>query len=234
MINAYEPRLDSDYDNPAIADRLLMAPATNELQTLIEERGMTRQRRIYDQIDNTAIEVPNLYPTDFRELGGNYQLLLAKSYYGEHRWSERTGYQIDVARETFIDQDLLQQHISVSIETPLLLRARLKSRHSSSKEYQVFVLYDKSRHGSASVVGAYCQCKAGSRTTDLCAHAMCIVWYYGYAAQLEHIATPGEFLQQHFPQGIPQGDDDETDHESDEYELDDDVSDDNENHSVHD
>ncbi|VDI42280.1 Hypothetical predicted protein [Mytilus galloprovincialis] len=59
---------------------------------------------------------------------------------------------------------------------------KLQSRHISSKCYRVWVKYD-----DISVVGWYCQCKAGSRVVGTCSHVTALIWYLGIGKYTDNI-----------------------------------------------
>ena len=67
---------------------------------------------------------------------------------------------------------------------PVLIRARIQSRHSNQSKYLVYVLYDKIE---AQNIYYICQCKSGNRTVGCCSHVATIIWYLGYARHQENI-----------------------------------------------
>ena len=61
----------------------------------------------------------------------------------------------------------------------------------------VYILAERCGEGSDSIICNYCTCRNGARTVGCCAHVIIIIWYLGYAenleggihAQFEHLDT---------------------------------------------
>ncbi|KAL1497411.1 hypothetical protein ABEB36_008388 [Hypothenemus hampei] len=77
---------------------------------------------------------------------GVYHLKQASSYTREH-----------MSDELYVHQEELD-----------ILRVKLQSRHTSSKQYQLWIRYEKDSFDP--IRGWYCQCKNGARTVGCCAH----------------------------------------------------------------
>ena len=58
-----------------------------------------------------------------------------------------------------------------------VLKAQIRSRHTSSKTYNLWVKYTQ---GLNLISGWYCGCRSGARTLGCCAHAATVLWYLGY------------------------------------------------------
>lgn len=52
-------------------------------------------------------------------------------------------------------------------EEQVIVRVRLQSRHTSAKQYQLWIQYES---GFDPIKGRYCQCKNGARVVGCCAH----------------------------------------------------------------
>jgi len=91
---------------------------------------------------------------------GIYQLKQASSYAREHM-SDEGNYVLYVHQE---ESDIL--------------RVKLQSRHTSSKQYQLWIRYE--RDSFDPIRGWYYQCKNGARTVGCCAHIASVLWYLGY------------------------------------------------------
>ncbi|VVC90380.1 unnamed protein product [Leptidea sinapis] len=76
---------------------------------------------------------------------------------------------------------------------PMLLRAKIKSRHSSGKTYFVFIVTERGNRGGEAIISYYCNCIVGLRTVGCCSHVMSIIWYLGYARH-EGVTRPANFL----------------------------------------
>jgi len=67
-----------------------------------------------------------------------------------------------------------------------IIRVKLQSRHTSSKQYQLWIRYEKDSFDP--IKGWFCQCKNGARTVGCCAHIASVLWYLGYYRHL--LSTP--------------------------------------------
>ena len=79
---------------------------------------------------------------------GSYQLKQSLSYIAEH---------LNETGEYYIETCIEETHTNI-------IRARIQSRHISSKKYLIFIQYDEGLNGLEAIIGYYCVCKAGSRT----------------------------------------------------------------------
>lgn len=205
QVNAFEPRFATDQDDVNVATNILIRMnQPNTLQTVIETNSLCRARGATFQ----AIDMPNhlsqltlMTQEDLKQLAGPYIRSLAPSYYADHLDQEH-GIKIEVRKEG-LSQSLFQ---SLNVLDPLLIRARLKSRHSGHQDYQAFILFDKSFDGFASVKGWYCQCLSGARTTLMCAHSFVVTWYLCYGRHQGVIRKPAQFLDGHFDLDVLQDD----------------------------
>lgn len=107
-------------------------------------------------------DFPRLTLDDLHKITiGVYQLKQASSYAREHM-SDEGNYVLYVYQE---ESDIL--------------RVKLQSRHTSSKQYQLWIRYE--RDSFDPIRGWYCQCKNGARTLGCCAHCIAsALWYLGY------------------------------------------------------
>ena len=90
---------------------------------------------------------------------------------------------------------------------PTIIRVDVRSRHSESVTYRVYV----DEPGSDRVEGIkryYCECKNGARTRGCCAHVATIVYYLSYARWLPETPRPADFLTDLF---VPEESDSESD-----------------------
>ena len=156
---------------------------------------MTRKPSAAEAFDFNVI--PQLDAYDMRQLSGSYQMRLAMSYLDMQGWDSDDP-PISRIKSTIVkDSDF--SAVNLAVGQPLLVKARVKSRHTKTTVYQVFILYDLNKEDDDVVVQTYCQCKAGARTTDCCAHALMVIWYLSMGRFFEDVQTPGAFLKAHMP-----------------------------------
>ncbi|VVD00301.1 unnamed protein product [Leptidea sinapis] len=114
---------------------------------------------------------------------GTYQIKQARSYVGEH-FRFHSIYTLEVSR----DQIPGLQGIN-----PMLLQAKIKSRHCSGKTYFVFIVTEVGNLGREAIISYYCNCIVELGTVGCCSHVMSIIWYLGYARH-EGVTRPANFL----------------------------------------
>ena len=107
-----------------------------------------------------------------------YQLKQARSYTQEH-----------LSADGSFD-------ISVHRHDDSLLRAKIQSRHVSSKQYCLWISYDI--NAQPAITGWYCQCKVGARTIGCCAHIAAVLWYLGYQRHVPGTPSLPTDHSQHF------------------------------------
>nr|XP_034194639.1 uncharacterized protein LOC117610900 [Osmia lignaria] len=205
ITNLFEPRLYSDGDDENIAERILAVQSKeNELMKLVTEMGLVKKPSNFKSLTETREmnDVPELNSMELKKLAGNYCLNLAKSYFFDHLWGAGSDFKVSVAKEAAVVRSEFTDR-GILVRDPLLIKGRVQSRHSNGKSYASFVLYDKSVRGFESIRGYFCQCKTGARTTDPCAHSLCIIWYLSYGRYDTDLKQPAAFLNLHFPKGKP-------------------------------
>lgn len=163
ILNAFHPtRINSDEDDNIIAQRMLdLVKKPNHLQKTVEENGWARKKAIWRPLSESDLsDFPQLTWEELRNLTlGIYQLKQSRSYTQEH--ISQTGmYSLYVHRE------------DVSV-----IRIQLRSRHTSSKIYNMWI-----RTAISPMINIewYCQCKVGARVVGCCAHVASVLWYLGY------------------------------------------------------
>lgn len=204
--NAYGTRIEETPTLRAAVELVRQpAPQQNVLQRVEADFRLDKARATWTSLSLENDDAfPHLnYPIDFRKLGGPYVLELAKSYIADSLWGG------DFELELHNHEDAIDwTRYGIQITTPLLVRARIQSRHQNSTRYRCYVLCDLSIDGSSAIKGYYCHCKAGARTNGACAHTMAIMWFLGYARHLETIQSKSDFLYYHLPR-LPIADEDE-------------------------
>lgn len=139
----------------------MLASKGNELLDRVVEERLDRRISAWKRMDaqNVVEEFPTLSEDELTNITlGVYQLKLARSYTCEH-----------------LDEDG-EYIIMLNDDIEDILRAKIQSRHTSSKSYLLWIEY-----GPAIIKGWYCQCRAGARVVGACAHVSSVLWYLGYA-----------------------------------------------------
>jgi len=115
----------------------------NDLQKKVEDKRWLRKTTIWEKMEATSIrDFPRLTLEDLHRITiGIYQIKQAASYTRKHM-AENGNYVLYVHKQ---EADIL--------------RVKLQSRHTSSKQYQLWIRYEK--NGSDPIKGWYCQCKTG-------------------------------------------------------------------------
>lgn len=166
ICNKYYPPLSSpqqiEEDNNIATKMLQQHQKTNDLKSLVEEKGLHRKIKVWKRVDECDIDnFPRLSDEQLSELTlGVYQIRLSSSYIQEHL-------------EGNCD-------IHIHVDEPCLLSVKMQSRHVSSKKYMLWIRY------SDSVIDAwYCQCRAGARVVGMCSHLAAVIWYLSSARYMD-------------------------------------------------
>lgn len=169
LCNAYKPprKQAASADDQIIAQRMLaLSKKENTLQKRVESNGWNRKTVIWEELVAESLEdFPQLTMEDLRRVTiGVYQLKQAASYTREHLTDE--------------GDYILYSHK----EEADIVRVRIQSRHTSAKQYQLWIQYE---NGFDPIKGWYCQCKNGARTVGCCAHIASVLWYLGFYRHLD-------------------------------------------------
>ena len=163
ILNAFHPaRIKNLEDDNIIAQRMLdLVKMANCLQRTVEENGWARKRAIWTLVsESELLDFPRFTWDELRSLTiGIYQLKQSRSYTHEYL-NQRGLYSLYVHRED-----------------PSVIRLQLRSRHTSSKVYNLWI---KTGAGRSPNIDWYCQCKVGARVVGCCAHVASVLWYLGY------------------------------------------------------
>lgn len=158
----------------------------NTIADLVSELNLNRRSAIFSPIDGTTMQFPRLSMDELILFAcGTYQIRQARSYVGEH-FRFHGIYTLEVSRD---------QIPRLEGTNPLLLRAKIKSRHSSGKTYFVFIVIERNMNGREAITSYCCNCIVGLRTVGCCSHVMSILWYLGYARH-EGTTRPAPFLDE--------------------------------------
>lgn len=178
----------------------------NDLARLVKsELRCTNNRNIanvFAPTDRSSLQFPLILETDFELISlGRYQIDQARKYLFDNENAD-FNLNLHIADATNVN---ISKYVS-GISDPQLVRGNLKSRHSNSKKYYVYILLDRSliEQGISAIKGYYCDCKNGTRTAGCCSHVMCLLWFLGFAQHnLENLKKVGQRLDQFFENAFP-------------------------------
>ena len=163
LCNAFRPPLVTSSESDGILAKRMMvlAKSSNTLQGKVFKHSWDKKRVIWKKINDSNLEdFPELTENELRDLTmGIYQLKQAESYTDEH----------------FDDNGLYE--IMTHKEEDNIIKAQIRSRHTSSKTYTLWIEYNQ---GLNPITGWYCGCRSGARTVGCCAHIASVLWYLGY------------------------------------------------------
>lgn len=135
-------------ENPDNADEIAQIATTrlnlpNYLGQFVQNYNLNRRRVLFRNIDANLPALNTFPQLNINELKlislGPYQVKHARSYYGEHI-RDRGIYEIEISPEIEFSEELVM-HIGGN--HPVLLRGRIKSSHTSRREYYTYIVYDE-------------------------------------------------------------------------------------------
>jgi len=193
ILNVFHPNIIPRDGFEKATSMLAKVDKRNTLATLVADENLNRKSVAFMSIDGASeeeLEFPQLTEADLRSITqGDYHLRLARSYYAEHVKANGV-YEVQVAKHI----GPIPISYGLSVGTPVLIRGKIQSRHTSSKQYFVYILLDLDELGVDSVSSYTCSCPQGLRTVGCCAHVATVLWYLGYARHLPEISIPAEYL----------------------------------------
>jgi hypothetical protein len=169
LMNAYRKPIVTDNENSLnIARKMKTTHDSREMNKLKGHIDtLTVSKKSFENIDNpnSLQDFPRI--DDIKDIEshitlGPYQINQAKSYIAEHL------------------KEGGQYEIGIHKHSQGLLRAKIQSRHTSSKQYHTWIRYDPDGIGATAVLEWYCSCKAGARTVGCCAHVASVVCYLSH------------------------------------------------------
>lgn len=183
IMNCFQdPYTDSPYTNAFIDIININIGRPNLLAEYVDNNHLNRQRAIFSRLVADSPEV-----TDFPRLTmedlilfaiGTYHVKIARSFCSQHL--RRTGvYEIELYR-----------HPEPMNENNTLLRCKINSRHTTSKTYYTYILYNPVAEGRNAIIGYCCTCIQGRRTLGSCAHVVSVLYYLGWARHLDVFDHP--------------------------------------------
>ncbi|CAF1406262.1 unnamed protein product [Didymodactylos carnosus] len=161
VLNAYRPRTTESVD-PQAQKTLAMsteqrAAMQNDLKKRVES-GKLSSKSNWEKINEADFDFPLLDLDDLCSLFFRvYQLKQSRSYTAEH-----------------LDDDG-NYYIEIKPYEHSLIRCAIRTRHSHSTKYYVWVEYSL-RDTSEPTKCRHLKFKSGERTVGCCAHVACIIW----------------------------------------------------------
>ncbi|XP_055997806.1 uncharacterized protein LOC125683246 [Ostrea edulis] len=156
LSNRFSPPLNksTEEDEAEAVKMLYLSKQVNNLKQTVEENCLNRRSIQWQAVHECDIQnFPTLDEEQLRDLTcGTYQLKLSRSYIQEH---------IEGECDIFFHKD-----------NERLLKVKIQSRHTSSKQYFVWIEYSE-----CTVNAWYCTCRAGARVVGRCSHIAAIIWY---------------------------------------------------------
>jgi len=121
---------------------------------------------------------------------------MAASYYQDHS-NEDGDFEFEVATE---ESNINYQHYNIQVEhsNSILLKVRLRSRHSNNVKYFTYVLVDKQKQNIQAIIGHTCTCKIDKRVVGCCSHIATIIWYFSLAGHEIYLLLPAHYLNTYF------------------------------------
>ncbi len=153
-------------------------------------------------------DFPKLSETDlYRVASGTYQFKRSKSYYAEHLNENKGRFEIQVCK--YIGQFHLHSY-GIACDDLMLIRGRIHSRFRNQTKYLLYILIDRVKIGTESIVEYCCHCKSRQRTVGTCAHIMTVLWYLDYGRHLAEIKAPAALLEEFYAGVLPDRTDEDT------------------------
>lgn len=150
--------------------------------TLIDCQTFQKEIKNFTLIDIEHFEFPLIAEADLKYISlGTYQIKQAKRYTIEHTKSFTEIFECFECPEHILHNHFHSLIEENSILMPVLVVARLSSRHKSRANYRTFVLADNGKAGVDAISAYHCNCVNGLRTVGCCAHIMCMIRFLCHA-----------------------------------------------------
>lgn len=185
----FSPSVVTELEKDIAYTMLERSNQPNLLQILIKTENLNARHSNFESIEDSQIDFSRFDLNDlYRYVCGSYQIRMASRYYFDHLSYDGDFY-FQIAKET-ANIDFRKYGIDLDMNNSLLLKTRIRSRHSNSVKYYVYVLLDTRLFGLQSIVGHSCGCKIGNRVNGCCSHITMIIWFFSYA-RFRNINKPG-------------------------------------------
>ena len=191
LINKFFKRLFSDTDVAIVENMKKKINTKNELQDIVKKDKL-HKKSLFVAINSDDIDDFPIYDELYIQTNitlGSYQLKQARGYIGEFFTNEKIEIRINKT--------------SLNYQDTKILFALIRSRHSKSTLYKVYIRYIPNTRDDSSIQSWFCTCKSGSRTVGCCSHISAIIWYFACGKYLSNITNPGSrLLESIFPSVI--------------------------------
>lgn len=185
----FKPSQPKELEKQIAYSMLERSMQKNLLQIVIKEEKLNARHSKFESIESLEVQFPRLTLDDLHLYTcGCYQIRMANRYFADHQ-NSNGDFLCTIAKET-AKIDYRKYGIDVDFQNSLLLKAQIRSRHSNSVKYYVYVLLKKTLLGLESIIGHSCGCKVGNRVNGCCSHVTLLIWYFGYGRYRE-IKNPG-------------------------------------------
>lgn len=185
LINMFFATLIPDKESGEEIVRKMMEranQANSVFHTLIDNNTFQKEIKKFSLIDIENFEFPLIAEEDLKYIAlGTYQIKQAKRYTIEHTHSFTEIFECFECPQHILHNHFHAIIAELSILMPVLVVARLSSRHKSKANYRPFVLADNSKSGAEAICAYHCDCVNGLRTVGCCAHIMCIIQFLCHA-----------------------------------------------------
>lgn len=206
LINKYFKSIESnEHDADDIAREMLDRKLDlNKFAKIIQQTQFQSQIKHFVEVNLPGLNLPIFDKDDFRKITlGSYQIKQILPYCVEVL--ERDGqFFIYSCPNTIIVsyfEKILQEK---NVNEPSLLLTKMYSRHSKRRKYSIYVLFDKSKIGSSSIIEYCCECRHGLRKIGCCGHIIAFVAYVTYfhhnPREIKKVAS---FMNNYFVPIIP-------------------------------
>lgn len=174
---------------------LLLKDVPNEVWQVIKTNTFNKVMKTFQLCEDVSF-FPMLTLNDLEDIAlGTYQIKMANSYYAEHMKEENSFVIYVLPRENI---NKFFHHLLSNESQPHLVLTKIKSRFTSRKKHETYILIDGKLQGSDSIKGYCCSCKNGLRTVGCCSHVMLTIWYFCYAKPNNKARPIANFLNNIF------------------------------------
>ena len=231
ILNCQHVPILTDVDLPIdVAESMLSRKDNpNRLGEMLDELRLWRKRAGWSQMSTEAYsdDIPKLDEISLMQLSlGSYQMSLVNSYWEDN--ANPDGYNtLEVSQES-VNHDFSKYGIQGNTANFILIRGRLRSRHTSSAKHMYFILLDKSKQGIEAFIEWCCSCKSGRRTISPCAHITTMIWWITHGRHEMVQRCPAAYLLDIVDSLSDNGNINDSDSDADEQVADDNESDDDE------
>lgn len=224
LINKYFHKViaDEGFEDRTANSMLANMNLPNILHPIVTGDLMNQNYKNFIRIDEHDFIFPQITQDELLMITqGTYQLRQAKSYANLHQKKGDGEFVCWYCPNELFGEVVREKNV---VE-PVVVAARLASRHRSQKNYDAFILADASKNGPSAIIGYCCDCICGLRTVGCCSHVATILHYLCIARNNGGIRPVAEHVDHFFEPFFDVEEEDENgeediedDDESDEYE----------------